>query len=257
MRREFASDSNCGPHKVALSTICAPRKPVTWSYMAKNEKKMYERAEEATPRQPQAHERTFRRVGTNIQRFREARKWKLAQLAGRAGVDTSTVSRLERGGQGFSEESLAKLAQALSVDVSDFFQSLTELPELIETGAVVMPWCPHAPMPAGASRFGAAISLSWLPQDVNTANLCALHLPGSERPYVVVDSSQLELLDDRRIAFLHRGSVRVRRTFWRFDGALRLVCEGGQGSVPEEVVPPDQLGALRALGRIIWAGGPV
>ncbi len=62
-------------------------------------------------------------VGENIRRLRNARGWKILELATRVDSDVGNISRLERGKQGYSDEMLRKLASALGCTVADFFSS--------------------------------------------------------------------------------------------------------------------------------------
>ncbi|CDH34035.1 XRE family transcriptional regulator [Xenorhabdus bovienii] len=60
-------------------------------------------------------------VGIRIRELRKSRNMTLLELAHAIGGDVGNLSRLERGKQGFSESSLAKIAEALSVPVSELF----------------------------------------------------------------------------------------------------------------------------------------
>lgn len=60
-------------------------------------------------------------VGENIRRLRQARGWKILELANRIDSDVGNISRLERGKQGYSDEMLQKIATALGVKVADLF----------------------------------------------------------------------------------------------------------------------------------------
>ncbi|MEQ2027978.1 S24 family peptidase [Xenorhabdus szentirmaii] len=60
-------------------------------------------------------------VGARIRELRKSRNMTLLDLAQATGGDVGNLSRLERGRQGFSESSLAKIAEALSVPVSELF----------------------------------------------------------------------------------------------------------------------------------------
>ena len=63
-------------------------------------------------------------IGTRIRQLRLAKKMTIAELAESVGVDAANISRLETGKQKqFSEQSLNRLAQALSVNVTDLFTS--------------------------------------------------------------------------------------------------------------------------------------
>lgn len=63
----------------------------------------------------------MREVGAEIRRLREARGWTGAQLAVFAGMAPSAVSQIETGKRSPNTGSLAKIAQALEVEVGDLF----------------------------------------------------------------------------------------------------------------------------------------
>jgi len=64
-------------------------------------------------------------IGSRIRQLRLAKNLKIAELAEAVGVDAANISRLETGKQKqFSEQTLNRLAQALSVSVPDLFTSV-------------------------------------------------------------------------------------------------------------------------------------
>ncbi|MDI7126323.1 helix-turn-helix domain-containing protein, partial [Klebsiella pneumoniae] len=64
------------------------------------------------------------KIGNRIRQLRLAKNIKIAELAEAVGVDAANISRLETGKQKqFSEQTLNRLAQALSVSVPDLFTS--------------------------------------------------------------------------------------------------------------------------------------
>ncbi|HAJ7390834.1 TPA: helix-turn-helix transcriptional regulator [Escherichia coli] len=63
-------------------------------------------------------------IGSRIRQLRLAKNLKIAELAEAVGVDAANISRLETGKQKqFSEQTLNRLAHALSVSVPDLFTS--------------------------------------------------------------------------------------------------------------------------------------
>ena len=60
-------------------------------------------------------------VGMEIKRLREEKDWTGAQLAVYAGMSPSAISQIETGRRNPNMASLTKLAEALEVEVSDFF----------------------------------------------------------------------------------------------------------------------------------------
>ena len=76
-------------------------------------------------------------VGTNIRRLRKAKKMTILELATMVGSDVGNVSRLERGVQGYSQETLSKIASALGATVGDLFASEeANVTELLTRGRV-------------------------------------------------------------------------------------------------------------------------
>ncbi len=61
------------------------------------------------------------RVGERIRTLREQKKLTGVQLATRAGIDQSYLSKLEQGKSGFSEEGLRKIARALGTTLAGLF----------------------------------------------------------------------------------------------------------------------------------------
>lgn len=61
-------------------------------------------------------------IGNKIRKLRLARGLKISDLADAVGVDSANISRLETGKQkSFTEQSLKKIANALSIEVSELF----------------------------------------------------------------------------------------------------------------------------------------
>jgi len=60
--------------------------------------------------------RVSERAGAAIRKLRQARGWNLAMLSERSGVPLSTLSRMELGQNGLSNDKLLRLCQALDVD---------------------------------------------------------------------------------------------------------------------------------------------
>lgn len=61
----------------------------------------------------------FMKIGQVIREIREARKATLEEVAFAADTNASNLSRIERGVQGYSPESLERIASALGVTVSE------------------------------------------------------------------------------------------------------------------------------------------
>jgi len=60
-------------------------------------------------------------IGNEIRRRRKALKWTIEELAYRIGMNSGSLSRLERGEQGYTQDTLLKVAHALGCTVSDLF----------------------------------------------------------------------------------------------------------------------------------------
>lgn len=62
-------------------------------------------------------------VGSRIRDIRQASGYSLRALAGRCGLSVNAISRIERGESSPNVSSLQQLAAALSVPITDFFES--------------------------------------------------------------------------------------------------------------------------------------
>ena len=60
--------------------------------------------------------------GKNIKREREQRNWTIEELALRSETSIATISRLENGIRGFTEDTLTKVARALELEVYELFR---------------------------------------------------------------------------------------------------------------------------------------
>lgn len=61
------------------------------------------------------------KIGQKIRQLRQARGMTIQQLADEIGSDVGNISRLERGRQGYTANSINKIAEALSVPVAELF----------------------------------------------------------------------------------------------------------------------------------------
>lgn len=61
------------------------------------------------------------KIGQKIRQLRQARGMTIQQLADEIGSDVGNISRLERGKQGYTANSINKIAEALSVPVAELF----------------------------------------------------------------------------------------------------------------------------------------
>ena len=70
------------------------------------------------------------RVGREVKRLREARRWSQTKLAVESDMSVSGISMIENGHRNLSTATLAKLARALDVEIGDFFpKGQTPLPD--------------------------------------------------------------------------------------------------------------------------------
>ncbi|WP_440517428.1 XRE family transcriptional regulator [Serratia sarumanii] len=66
-------------------------------------------------------------VGKRVRELRQAKKLTISELATLTDWDVGNISRLERGKQGYSEQSLKRIAAALQVPVSELFSTSSEV----------------------------------------------------------------------------------------------------------------------------------
>ncbi len=64
----------------------------------------------------------YKRIGRRIFELRESRGYTQETLAGRAGMSPKFFGQIERGEKNSSLKKLARIASALDVDLSEFFQ---------------------------------------------------------------------------------------------------------------------------------------
>jgi len=73
-----------------------------------------------------------RDVGLRVRAVRERQGFGQAECARAAGVDTSSLFRLEKGGQNVTIDMLARLAVALDVDMDDLLEGINVDPSIVE-----------------------------------------------------------------------------------------------------------------------------
>lgn len=77
------------------------------------------------------------KIGTRIRDLRKKKGLTILQLATAINSDVGNISRLERNIQGYSENTLVKIAEALGVSVADLFsENTTQADEIEYIGAV-------------------------------------------------------------------------------------------------------------------------
>lgn len=71
---------------------------------------------------------------------------------------------------------------------------------------------------------------------------------------LLVDTSQLDVLDGRVFAVWYSGELRVKRLYKRVDGGL-IVHSDNERDYPKLDVPPEQLEHIRIIGRVVHVQG--
>ncbi|NMG64349.1 hypothetical protein GPA19_05240 [Azoarcus indigens] len=71
---------------------------------------------------------------------------------------------------------------------------------------------------------------------------------------LLVDTSQIDVLDGRVYAVWYSGELRVKRLYKRVDGGL-IVHSDNERDYPKLDVPPDQLEHIRIIGRVVHVQG--
>ncbi|MBK04622.1 MAG: hypothetical protein CL920_19740 [Deltaproteobacteria bacterium] len=77
-------------------------------------------------------------VGSRVRELRKDKKWTLETLAQKTGLSVSYLSLLERGGSGYSAESIDKIAEAFSVSPSLLQAPEVDLSRLTEISELVL-----------------------------------------------------------------------------------------------------------------------
>lgn len=75
-------------------------------------------------------------VGATIRKIRKAKGLTILELSTRVGSDVGNISRLERGVQGYSQDMLERIADALGVVVADLFSTEENVEDLAMRGRV-------------------------------------------------------------------------------------------------------------------------
>lgn len=204
-------------------------------------------------------EQTAVQVGKTIRALRKAQGMTQEQLGHLAETDAGSISRIERGQQGWTHETITAIANALGVHVPNLFERLpswmTQDPD--DVAFIIVPhWRSLESTDPGAPA-SVPFPKAWIPLDVKPVRLAWLAVPSFWANVVLVDATCHELQDGRLFAFEHHGTERVRRVFTRYDKALRLVPESTSPEQTEEVIPPSDVGQLVIIGRVVWGGTPL
>lgn len=116
------------------------------------------------------------KLGKVIRKMREARGWSQGELASRIGVDTSQVSRYERGKQDIPSDNLREIAKLFSTSVARLFMAAEGIGEDdgLSTGAQIYGRIPLiSTVPAGefaeiSDIFEPGYADEWIPSPVPT-----------------------------------------------------------------------------------------
>jgi SOS-response transcriptional repressor LexA len=123
-------------------------------------------------------------VGKNIRRLRQARGWKILELANRIDSDVGNISRLERGKQGYSDEMLGKIAKALGCSVAELFIGEEGAPNVgpAPLGSRRIPLISHVQaghMTEAVDPYASGDADDWLITDLDlSSNAFALEIKG-------------------------------------------------------------------------------
>lgn len=195
-------------------------------------------------------------VGKKIRTLRRGREMKLLDVAVLTDIDVGSLSRIERGQQGWSPETLDAIATALGVDVPRLFDrhGATET----DYSSVLVPQ--YRPGIVTLEDSGPLVPFprAWLPKTVRTTGLVALSTMEGFACDFLVDTFARELAEGKLFAFDHQGGHRVRRVFWTFDrSAVRLAVVSPTAEAADELIPSSAVSALQVIGRVVWGGGPM
>lgn len=199
--------------------------------------------------------RTATQVGKTIRALRKARELTLEQLAHLAETDAGSLSRIERGKQGWTHESITAIANALGVPVGSLFDTPPTWIARGDEGCIIVPhYASLDGTQPGEHPESVPFPRAWLPHDVRPAGLVWMTIMGFN---LLVDTNATDLADGKLVVFRHLGKERVRRVFWRYDKYLRLTPDTPSAEVTEEIIPPSQVSRLDVVGRVVWIGGGV
>lgn len=164
----------------------------------------------------------LQRLGPRLRAARQDRGWTLDELAARAGMSTSTLSRLESGKRQASLELLLPVTRQLGIRVDDLLDAPDRDPRVHRT-AIRRDGMTIAPLTRDASEV-RAFKITYFPD----APECDLQVhEGHEWLYVLSGELRLSLADREHV--LGRGEAAEFET----TVPHRMVAEGGR---PCEVI---------------------
>lgn len=202
---------------------------------------------------------THTKVGKTIRALRRQRVLTLLQLSGLTDIDAGSLSRIERGLQGWSAKTLEAIAKALGVDVEKLFEQRAGHPlhEAHLAATVLIPRYRAGTISGEDTGPMVPFPRDLLPKAVRAYALVLLKIEAGFALDFLVDTTSQELQEGKLFAFALADGERIRRVFRRYDGAWRLVVDQPTVETPEEVVPATAIAELRVIGRVVWGGGPL
>jgi transcriptional regulator with XRE-family HTH domain len=145
-------------------------------------------------------------VGKRLRTLRERKGWSLRQLSEKCGLSINAISRIERGENSPTITSLTRLAEALSIPITDFFSDKPKKSiEFIESGTGIRSQNGDITVeqlgrgPAGHQLEPFLLQIN--PQTEHFAE--TIHHPGKE--FVLCLSGEVEFLVDDQVFQLEAG----------------------------------------------------
>lgn len=206
-------------------------------------------------------------MGERIRSLRQRRGWSLSQLALRAEVDRSYLSKLERDTYGNpGHDTLRRIGSALGVRVEDLTGESAPSPQLVVYSGVV--WVPFVErtVHAGAETWREASGRTPLSEQVAKGHrrLFAAKVSGScMEPFIVAgatviwDPDRRDPADGEMVVVSHEGTLIVKWAYKHPGGGYVLRSNDGQelrpnGAILEGVVVKIENDPVRGP-RVDWS----
>lgn len=101
-------------------------------------------------------------IGQEIRRRRKALGMTLEDLEALVGIDNGNLSRIERGKQGYTPETLEKIATALGCTVSELYAGITNVEELPHLGKIPqVSWVAAGQFSEASDPFPVGLAEDW------------------------------------------------------------------------------------------------
>lgn len=185
-------------------------------------------------------------VSVNLETYRTARGWSQTDLAVAAGVEKSTVSRIESGKRPNPRGStLVKLATALDLKSTDLTGETSSMPSsIVYQGVTQVPVIRYLHASASPSwrdtgeRIAIPETLAGMAKTllagVVTGDCMAPEVESGD--WVIWDSAKRNPQDGDMVVVSHDGDVLVKRAYRDEKGAFLLVSNDGQRIRPNGAV---------------------